>query len=122
MSARATQTDQSERKELVMLSFIAAQQTKLVVCVSCCRSRDGSHEHVTALTVRSITGREQRITVSEAAAQLRHPRGDRYAVRAPGAGQRADLVAAPCPHCHEETSLRLSCGRIEDLPRCRRDE
>ena len=102
-----------------MLPFLAAQQTKLVVCVSCCHSRDGSHEHVTALTVRSITGREQRITVSEAAAQLRHPRGDRYAARTPGDGQRAELIAAPCPHCHEETYVRLSSGRIEELPRCR---
>ena len=103
-----------------MLPFLAAQQTKIVVCVSCCRSHDGSHEHVTALTVRSITGREQRISVSDAAAQLRHPRGDRYAARAPGAGQRAELVAAPCPHCHEDAQIRLAGGgRIEDLPRCR---
>jgi hypothetical protein len=103
-----------------MLPFIAAQQTKVVVCVSCCRSRDGTHEHVTALTVRSATGREQRITRAEAAAQLRHPRGEHYAARSPVAGKHADLVAAPCPHCHEDAHLRLSGGgRIEDLPRCR---
>lgn len=103
-----------------MLPYAAAQQAKFVVCVSCSRSHDGSHEHVSALTVRSITGHEQQITVSEAAAQLRHPRGDRYEARSPVAGQPADLVVAPCPYCHEETYVRLAGGgRIEDLPRCR---
>lgn len=102
-----------------MLPIVAAQQTKLVVCVACNRSSDGSHEHVSAMTVRSITGHEQRISVSEAAAQLRHPRGDRYAARSPVAGQPAELVVAPCPYCHEETYVRLSGGgKIEDLPRC----
>jgi hypothetical protein len=101
-----------------MLPFIASRQTKVVICVSCSRSRDGSHEHVAKLMVRSQTGRDQRLSVSDAVAQLRHPSGERYMARSPGAGEHAELVAGSCPVCHESPYVRLSRGRIEDLPRC----
>ena len=103
-----------------MLSFIAARQMKIVVCVSCSRSRDGTHEHVTALTVRSATGQEHRVTASDVAEHVRHPLGQRYAARSHDSSHYEELVAGLCPYCHEHVSLRLASGaRIEDLPRCR---
>ena len=104
---------------IAMLPFLAMRHSKVVVCVTCCRTSDGSHEHVTGLTLRSPTGHDQQLSLRDVLAQLRHPVGERYSARAPESGAHADLVVGACPHCREDPYLRLTGGgRLEDLPRC----
>jgi hypothetical protein len=103
-----------------MLPFVAARQTKVVICVSCRRSRDGSHEHVTAMTLRSPTGHEQRIDIADAVSRMHHPLGERLLAHSPHSGEFTELVAGVCPRCQEHPDLRLVAGgHLLDLPRCR---
>jgi hypothetical protein len=102
-----------------MALLLAHQRNKVVTCVTCSAARDGSHEHVMALTVRSIGGHDRRISLSDAVTQLRHPLGERYLAAKSKAGEPAEVVLGPCPVCRQEPYVLLKGGgRLEDLPRC----
>jgi hypothetical protein len=57
---------------------MAQQRDKVMRCVACLPVRDGSHEHVATMTVRTVAGNDRQISLSDAVAQLRHPLGERY--------------------------------------------
>ena len=106
-----------------MVVAFARQRTKMVTCVSCTRTGDDSHDHVVSLTLRTPAGHTQRVTVSDAVTQLRHPLGERYVAHAPRSGDRTEVVLGACPICRQEPHVRLKGGgRIEDLTRCPSDK
>ena len=102
-----------------MALLFAQQRNKVVTCVTCCAARDGSHQHVTALTVQTLAGHDRRISLSDAVTQLRHPMGERYLAATPKTGERTEVVLGPCAVCRQEPYVRLKGGGyLEDLPRC----
>jgi hypothetical protein len=102
------------------LTTAALRHTKVVVCVSSSRSRDGTHEHVSGLTLRAESGLEHHASAADVLAQLRQPLGERYLARSPETGQYVQVVAGVCPRCSNQTELWLGgAGQLLDLPRCR---
>jgi hypothetical protein len=106
-----------------MIFAMARQRTNVVTCVSCTRAPDGTHEHVTSLTLRTPGGHAHRITIGDAIIQLRHPLGERYLAHAPKSGDRTEVVLGACPICRQQPHMRLKGGgRVEDLARCSSDD